>query len=220
MGVPALIGTCSQASGGGGVSSIFGIDKLTTATVSYGATIAVAQDVPKGQIIFSEMNVANNFTIPNDGVAFVYDFFAPVRVNHNLLVTFSNIAIVENELPPDGDCQITLEFQAQEATSGFEVIDMISGEPINDPPNTLVTIVYPNLDRRSIMGEGGFPFQTDFNFSLPNSGGVIPLLRFAQFDITNIDINMKILMGNGTEISAQSPPTLATTELSCKATLV
>ena len=220
MGVPVLIGVCQQASGGGGNSSAFGIQSWATTTVTYGASNATAQEIPKGQVVTSTMNAGNAFTIPDDGVFFNYAFGTPVRVNHGLEVTFITFEIVESELPPDGECQITFEIQAQEATTGFQVIDMNTGDPLNEEPNDLVTIVYPNLARSTIMGEGGGFFSTStFFLNAPNSAGVEGFLRFAQFDPTNINFNMKILMADGTEISATIPPTIIQTELSCKATL-
>ena len=218
MGVPVLIGVCQQASGGGGNLSVFGISSWATATVTYGASNATAQEIPKGQVVTSNMNAANSFTIPDDGVFFNYAFATPVRVNHGLQVTFDTFAIIESELPPNGSCQITFEIQAQEATSGFQVIDMNTGDPINEEPNQLVTLVYPNLSRSMIMGEGlGF---STFDMATPNLSGTNPFLRFAQFDPTNIDFNMKILMDDGTEISATNPPTIIQTETSCKNVLV
>jgi len=217
MGVPIFLGVCQQASGGGG-SSAFGISSWATVTVTYGASNSTAQEIPKAQAVTSTMNVGNAFTIPDDGVFFNYAFGTPVRVNHGLEVTFDTFAIVESELPADGACQITFEIQAQEPTTGFQVIDMNTGDPINEEPNALVTLVYPNLARSTIMGEGlGF---SSFNILVPNAAGTNPFLRFAQFDPTNIDFNMKILMADGTEMSATNPPTIIQTELSCKAVLV
>ena len=218
MGVPVLIGVCQQASGGGGATSVFGINTWTTATVTYGASNATAQEVPKAQAVTSNMNAGNSFTIPDDGVFFNYSFGTPVRVNHGLQVTFDTFGIVESELPADGANQITFEFQAQEVTSGFQVIDMNSGDPINEEPNELVTLVYQGLTRSMIMGEGlGF---STFDMANPEALGRSPFLRFALFDDTNINFNMKILMADGTEISATNPPTIIQTETSCKNVLV
>ena len=218
MGVPVLIGVCQQASGGGGATSFFTISSWATATVTYGASNATAQEVPKAQAVTSTMNTANGFTIPDDGVFFNYAFATPVRVNHGLQVTFDTLLIQESELPADGANQITFEIQAQEPTTGFQVIDMNTGDPINEEPNALVTLVYQGLPRSMIMGEG-FGSST-FDMANPEAGGRSPFFRFAQFDPTNIDFNMKILMADGSEISATNPPTIIQTETSCKNVLV
>ena len=219
MGVPALVGVCQQASSGGGGSSSFGFNKITLTTASYGANLATAQPVPKGEAIISELNTANSYIIPINGVAFNYAFFAPVRVNHELSITYNTALIVENDLPPDGECSYTITIQATSG-EGFQVIALQTGDPMNEDPNAPVVLTFAGLARSDIMGEGGgfFAEQTTQPLFRADDGEPFPQLRFAQFDVALIDVTMAITMADGSEITATQ--TMTQEELSCKATLV
>lgn len=219
MGVPALVGVCQQASSGGGGGSSFGFNKINITTASYGANLATAQPVPKGEVIDSELNTSNAYIIPTNGVAFNYSFFAPVRVNHELQITYNTALIVENDLPPDGECSYTITIQ-QTTGEGFQVIALQTGDPMNEDPNAPVVLTFDRLERSRIMGEGGgfFSESTTQPLFRANDGEPFPQLRFAQFDVATIDVTMAIRMGDGSDITATQ--TITQEELSCKATLV
>ncbi len=218
MGVPALVGVCQQASSGGGGGSSFGFNKFTLTTASYGANLATAQPVPKGEAIISELNTANAYIIPTNGVAFNYSFFAPVRVNHELSITYLTALIIENDLPPDGECSYTITIQATSG-EGFQVIALQTGDPMNEDPNAPVVLTFDRLNRSDIIGEGGFlPEATTQPLFRANDGEPFPQLRFAQFDVVDIDVTMAIRMADGSDITATQ--TMTQEELSCKATLV
>lgn len=219
MGVPALVGVCQQASSGGGGGSSFAYSKINITTATYGANLATAQEIPKSEVVNTELNNGNAYVIPANGVFFNYAFFAPVRVNHELTITYITALIVENDLPPDGECSYTITIQATSG-EGFQVVSMVSGDPLNEDPNAPVTLTFGGLTRRDIIGEGGgfLPETQTQPLFRADDGETFPQLRFAQFDVASIDVTMAIKMGDDSEITATQ--TITQEELSCKATLV
>ncbi len=217
MGVPVLIGTCSQASGGGGGNlSSFSFGQFNIVTVSYGST---PTEIPKGQVVDTILNEGNAYIIPNDGVFFNYSFSTPVRVNHEFIITYNTFLIVENELPPDGECEYTITFEATTG-EGFQVFSLNENDPLNPDPQQAVSLNFGRLNRSDIIGEGGGFFSQSQTRPLrfADDGEPFATLRFALFDTATIDVTLSILLADGSSITQTQ--TMIQTELSCQNVLV
>ena len=131
MGVPALVGVCSQQSGGV-ASKTLTIGSVTFSTTAYGTTYAASPSpvaIPSGDVITTTLSGDNSFTFPDDTLAQFYSNSDPTQqVFTGFTLAWTADNFVENDLPEDGSNQIEWEVSSFSPTSPNTGIWFLEGE--------------------------------------------------------------------------------------------
>ena len=193
MGVPVLIGVCSQT-GSSPPSSSFSITSFTTVTVSYGTGLGNQINVPLEQTLTTVLNQGNAFTVPEGGLRSFYNeenFGIPL--NNSFTPIIDGSGITASDLPADGACEVTYVFTFDPERFPIKIYSLEFEQVQATSP---VSMTFDGLNRSQLTGAGSelpsLLTANDFSVIAPTPGDSAD---------PSINVEIKILKSDGSFIT-------------------